>query len=57
MDPSGLRVAADESREMGEGILLRTTSQLADVLNPDTDCSARQSRLKRAFADGTFHAA
>jgi hypothetical protein len=57
VDPSRLRDAADESSEMGEGILLRTTSQLADVLNPDTDFSARQSRLKRAFADGTFHAA
>ena len=40
-----------------KGVLFRTTSQLRDVLDPDTDFSARQSRLKRAFADGTFHAA
>lgn len=52
-----LRDAAEESSEMGDGMLFRTTSQLKDVLDPDADFAVRQSRLKRAFADGTFHAA
>lgn len=50
-----LRQAAFASCEVGEGVLFRITSQLGDVLQAGSEFSERRSRLKRAFANGTFH--
>ncbi len=50
-----LREAAFDSTEMGQGVLFRATSQLGDALLAGSDFSERQSHLKRAFSDGTFH--
>lgn len=57
VDRARLREAAFDSCDVEEGVLFRTSSQLQDVLAPEAEFSARQSRLKRAFADGTFHTA
>jgi hypothetical protein len=57
VDRARLRDAAFDRCDTQEGVLFRTSSPLMHALDPDAGFSARQSRLKHACADGTFHAA